>query len=69
MMNLRTNTIEPELPTFNVASPAPKVVCVSQMADALPAHHAVLRRIERDLCPRSRCNDVDRAILGASLGG
>lgn len=69
MMNLITDGIELELPTFDVTAPPPRGNCPSHMFDAVPVHQAVLRVLERELCPAPRCSDVDRAIMGASLGG
>ncbi len=59
-----------ELPAFDVTGPSSKPPCSSSILfDAVPFQHPVLRVLESDLCPKSRCNDVDRAIMGASLGG
>lgn len=36
--------------------------------DQDPASHIVSQLLDR-VCPSNQCSDVDRAILGASLGG
>ncbi len=43
--------------------------CPALVSDALPPQARVISTIRNELCPDSRCNDVDRAILGASIGG
>lgn len=45
------------------------VPCSALIADALPVQVQAMTRIHNQVCPSSLCNDVDRAIIGASLGG
>lgn len=45
-----------------------KVMVEDNQFDQEPASCMVARLLER-LCPTEKCSDVDRAILGASLGG
>lgn len=37
--------------------------------DAVPGTLTVLERMRENLCPQSNCNEVDLAILSASVGG
>jgi hypothetical protein len=39
------------------------------ISDVLPAQVRVMANIGKEMCPNGRCSDVDRAIIGASLGG
>jgi hypothetical protein len=39
------------------------------VSDVPPPQTRLMLTMRRELCPVDRCNDVDRAILGASLGG
>lgn len=43
--------------------------CQALVSDVLPAQTRIMTTIRDQICPNSRCNDVDRAIIGASLGG
>jgi hypothetical protein len=43
--------------------------CQALVSDALPPQARVMTLIRNELCPAERCTDVDRAIIGASLGG
>lgn len=43
--------------------------CAALVSDALPPQTRIMSTIRNELCPDSRCSDVDRAILGASIGG
>lgn len=40
----------------------------SQTWTDLPQHSVVVELLDK-VCPQAFCNDVDRAILGASMGG
>ena len=39
------------------------------VSDALPPEARVLSVLRTEICPHEACSDVDRAIIGASLGG
>jgi hypothetical protein len=43
--------------------------CQALISDALPPQARVMATIRNEICPNERCSDVDRAIIGASLGG
>lgn len=43
--------------------------CKSVLSDALPPETRVLSILRSEICPGEACSDVDRAIIGASLGG
>lgn len=43
--------------------------CQAPISDVLPSQTRAMVTIRDELCPDSRCSDVDRAIIGASLGG
>ena len=43
--------------------------CPGYVSDALPPQTRIMTTIRNEICPNDRCNDVDRAIIGASLGG
>ncbi len=43
--------------------------CKSVVSDALPPETRVLSILRSEICPGEACSDVDRAIIGASLGG
>ena len=43
--------------------------CQALVSDALPPQARVMNTIRTEICPNERCSDVDRAIIGASLGG
>ena len=44
-------------------------VCLALTNDAPTPQARMMSVIRNELCPSDRCNDVDRAILGASVGG
>lgn len=39
------------------------------VSDVPPPQTRLMMVIRNELCPVGRCSDVDRAIIGASLGG
>lgn len=39
------------------------------VSDALPPEARVVSVLRSEICPNEACSDVDRAIIGASLGG
>lgn len=39
------------------------------VSDALPPQARVMSILRAEICPSEICDDVDRAIIGASLGG
>ena len=43
--------------------------CQGLVSDAFPPVTRMMTVIREELCPSHLCNDVDRAIIGASLGG
>ncbi len=43
--------------------------CHELVSDALPPETRVLAALRSEICPHEECSDVDRAIIGASLGG
>lgn len=45
------------------------VPCPALVSDVLPPQARLMTTIRNEICPSSRCSDVDRAIIGASLGG
>lgn len=50
-------------------STAAPAYCQALVSDVLPAQTRIMVTIRDEICPEKRCSDVDRAILGASLGG
>lgn len=50
-------------------STAASAECLALVSDVLPPQTRVMASMAKEICPNKRCSDVDRAIIGASLGG